>query len=115
MVRENAAILMRCGKCNQQVMMNQMKYAKDGKTLICQQCQGLKVQEHIAALRAKTQPTTAPKRSQSGMKYKCTSCGFNFARQNIKPTRCPYCAKPTIIEAGQIKVEKLLDDSDGYD
>jgi hypothetical protein len=40
MARENTGILMRCGRCLQQSVVSEMKYAKDGTTLVCTNCRG---------------------------------------------------------------------------
>jgi transcription elongation factor Elf1 len=55
MARENTGILMRCGRCLQQSVVSEMKYAKDGTTLVCTNCRGLSIQEHLEKLRRKGQ------------------------------------------------------------
>jgi uracil phosphoribosyltransferase len=55
MARENTGILMRCGRCLQQSVVSEMKYAKDGTTLVCTNCRGLSIQEHLEKLRRKRQ------------------------------------------------------------
>jgi|GEM_PF-2193703 len=118
MVNENTGIIMRCGRCQQQVPLSEMKYAKDGTTLVCRQCRGLTTQEHLAKLRPKEKEPASKGRFEqprAAVKYQCTNCGFSFIRTNIKPTRCPYCAKPSVIEAKAITSEKLLEESDAYD
>ncbi len=98
------AMLMKCGRCLQQVPLGDMKYAKDGSTLVCMQCRGLTVQEHADAMRYDASPPL----SKTG--YACTSCGFTFSRANITPKRCPFCAKETIVLADNISSAKLLED-----
>jgi DNA-directed RNA polymerase subunit RPC12/RpoP len=110
MVERNVNVKMRCGRCSQQVALNEMKYAKDGKTLICRQCRGVSVQEHAAE--QKKMPTSPfESKKPEGSTYLCTSCNYNFTRKNIAPERCPYCGKPTVVERGTITSRKLLDES----
>ncbi len=107
MLRENAGIVMKCGRCLQQVPLGEMRYAKDGKTLVCQRCRGLSIQEHLDRL--KRRPAAQPPRG-GGTRYTCTSCGFAFSRTNIAPTRCPYCARPTVVEAQDVSGSRLLEE-----
>ena len=115
MVESNANIIMRCKRCNQNVPLMEMKYDKDGKSLICRQCRGLSMQEHLDKLKQKkrTQERTQEAEAAAkapGSKYRCTSCGFSFTRGKIKPARCPYCSKDSVVELRQISSEKLLRD-----
>jgi predicted Zn-ribbon and HTH transcriptional regulator len=110
MARENTGILMRCGRCLQQSVVSEMKYAKDGTTLVCTNCRGLSIQEHLEKLRRKRQVQFDITPPSSATRYACTSCGFTFSRKNLKPGRCPYCAKATIVEQDSISSASLLDD-----
>ncbi len=114
MVRENADIIMRCGRCSQQVPMSQMKYGKDGKMLLCPACRGESPQQQA---RQQPKPAVSPTVSRElheatgpVTRYKCTSCGYNFTRRNIKPEKCPYCGKASVTELSKISSGKLLDD-----
>ncbi len=108
MVRENADIIMRCGRCSQQVPMSQLKYGKDGKMLLCPTCRGESFQS-----RQQAKPAVSREMHEAAgpvTRYKCTSCGYNFTRRNIKPEKCPYCGKPSVTELSKISSDKLLDD-----
>jgi predicted RNA-binding Zn-ribbon protein involved in translation (DUF1610 family) len=104
MAGENKSILMRCGRCNRQVPIGELKYDRDGKTLLCYQCRG-----------AKPEPVTESKIIQSAEQtrqhYFCTACGYHFTRANIVPQRCPYCGKESIVEEKAVASGRLLDDA----
>jgi predicted Zn-ribbon and HTH transcriptional regulator len=118
MVDSNANIIMRCSRCQQNVSLSTMKYDKDGKTLICQQCRGLSMQEHLDKLKTKKSAEqaivkTSERKTESlggGTRYRCTSCHYAFTRTNIKPSRCPYCGKDSVVPDSSITGGKLLDE-----
>lgn len=109
MARENTGILMRCGRCLQQVALSEMKYAKDGKTLVCNSCRGLSIQEHLRALKQKNKGYDASPPT-SGKRYACTDCSFTFSRKSRVPTRCPYCAGANLVEKNALSSSRLLED-----
>lgn len=120
MPQRNDGIMMKCGRCLQNVPLSEMKYAADGKTLVCLTCRGAAVKERLAPRLpsgAKPAPKTRPpgydaSPGQKATKYACTSCGFTFSRASLKPQRCPYCAKETVILQDAISSAKLLDESE---
>ena len=101
---EKDAMLMKCGRCLQQVALGEMKYAKDGRTLVCQKCRGLSVKEHLEKIKGHASPETKTC-------YACTACGFSFSRGNITPKRCPYCAKESIVLQEKMSSAGLIDDA----
>ncbi len=108
------AMLMRCGRCLQQVPLKQMKYAKDGRTLVCLRCRGLGVQEHLDRLRRKEAGHDASP-PVSRTRYACTDCGFTFSRGNLTPKQCPYCGKERVVPQETISGAGLLDEADDLD
>lgn len=118
---ENKSITMKCGRCLAMVPVNEMRYAKDGKTLICKDCQNRNVKEAMEAPMKKpvlnaafrTRPTVgkaavkaAPK-STGPQSFACANCRYRFTRTS-KPLHCPYCGQETVIETKQVSAGNLL-------
>jgi len=105
MVGENRSVLMRCGRCSRQVPMGELKYDKDGKTLLCVTCRGAhpEAQAHESKVLQSAE--------QTRKHYFCSACGYHFTRANIVPNKCPYCGKDAVMEEKQVASGRLLDDA----
>ncbi len=118
---ENKSITMKCGRCLALVPVNEMKYAKDGKTLVCRKCQNLNVKEAMDApitkpianrsfTRRPTVGKTAiktPTKTTGAISFACANCRYRFTRTS-KPLHCPYCGQETVIETKQVSAGNLL-------
>jgi len=106
MPRDNKDIVMKCSRCPNQAPVNQMRYGKDGKSLVCPACQGLTA-DQIQKMNVAKEQITSTGQMKS---YKCTSCSYSFTRSTLTPTKCPYCGKQSVVEASAMASHKLLDD-----
>lgn len=105
MARDNSDIVMKCSRCPNSAPISEMRYAKDGKSLLCPACSGVKP----------APVTTTPKRTELKLngpatKYKCTACSFTFIRSTLKPNKCPYCGKESVVKMSEISSHHLLNE-----
>lgn len=115
--------LIACRKCRKESPMREMKYADNGKDLICSACALQKEdntgnyeeeEDYIPAtktMQQKQQPVPAEKDTK--MKYYCISCSYIFLRnQDVPVTACPYCSKATIRKFTAKSTDDLIKESD---
>ena len=94
----------KCGRCLKHVPLKEMKLASDGKTLVCMNCRGASLPEE------KSFDASPPSKKTA---YTCTSCGFEFTRESLKPTRCPYCGKNTVVPKDAVSPASMLTGAEG--
>ena len=44
-------------------------------------------------------------------RFKCSSCGYRFAKQDGKATLCPYCGKASVVADSQNEAQKIVDEA----
>jgi rubrerythrin len=98
-----------CASCKKRVLVHSMKYSKDGRGLICEECT-LK-QGSGAKLKIKTPTFSAPAvQTTNKIVYVCKVCSFKFSRgaDFRGPKLCPNCGRDTIIYDLPNKADDLL-------
>ena len=103
-------ILYSCSLCKLQFPSSRMRYASDGKKLVCLEC--------FSKLYKKRQDT-----ARESYEYKpaatlntpimviCTHCRYKFHyKSNFKPI-CPYCGKAGLKKYEEFTAQKIIDSS----
>jgi DNA-directed RNA polymerase subunit RPC12/RpoP len=94
MVNVNVVI---CRECRQKTNLNNVRYAKNGRDLLCIPCS-----QRIEA---------APKKLvASKHSYLCLHCNYKFSRASASKTtkRCPYCSSENIELHKSVTAPRIL-------
>ncbi len=110
--------MMRCGLCNVQADMREMRYHKSGEYLICGSCHdkqalGMRAAEKPAPVASSVKPVSelASKKAQKTA-YRCNNCGYSFSRnKEHRFELCPYCGKKSLSVAERGGAQNLLDEA----
>ena len=108
-----------CALCKLQFPSNGMRYASDGKKLICLECfnKVYKKKQQQDIVKEK-RPYEYPKPSSVSrptlnkpLLVICTHCRYKFHyKANFKPF-CPYCGKSSLRKYEEFTAQKILNDS----
>lgn len=111
----------RCWKCSKVAEVEEMRYDRSGRDLICPDC--LKVEKRVTANVTKAtatnkfQPDNIKDNSRSDeesttISYQCGSCGLGFSERKGARTRCcPYCGKGNFRVAFRDSAQRLIEES----
>ena len=89
-----------CNSCKSRVALAGMRYSKDGKGLICENC--WTKQSNGVNLRVKPQTTFTRQSDNTPRKkvdFVCRSCSFRWSRaiDFRGPKLCPNCSRDTVL------------------
>ena len=107
-----------CSACKNRVLLGSMRYSKDGKGLICEDC--LNKQNNGVNLRVKPQTTfkrpvdVTPRKK---VDFICKSCSFRWNRaiDFRGPKLCPNCGRDSIVYNLPNDADELLRELDRMD
>jgi DNA-directed RNA polymerase subunit RPC12/RpoP len=88
-----------CAQCKEKVSMNNVRYASNGKELVCKPCMS-------------REPADLLKQSAERNPYHCMGCNYKFSiRKDSRLTRkCPYCSSEKIVLRNEITSQTVLRD-----
>jgi hypothetical protein len=101
-MEEEYAKIVTCSRCKKKVHLNDIRYASDGKSLICSTCHlaqtDPKKTEHIFKQKAAepAKPVSTVVREMG-----CSKCGYRYKirdASNVKKKECPYCGSDKVID-----------------
>ncbi|MBI2523184.1 hypothetical protein HYW19_02225 [Candidatus Woesearchaeota archaeon] len=113
-------VLYACSLCKLEFPSAKMRYAQDGKKLICIECFNKvykkKQQEQVAIKEKQSYEYSKPNSTSGTVLNKpllviCTHCKYKFHyKANFKPF-CPYCGKSSLRKYEEFTAQKILNDS----
>src|SRR3989344_3917015 len=113
-------VLYACSLCKLEFPSAKMRYAHDGKKLMCLECYNKvykKKQQEQATIKEKVSYEYSKLSPASGAILNktilviCTHCRYKFHyKANFKPF-CPYCGKSTLRKYEEFTAQKILNDS----
>ncbi|MBI2523549.1 hypothetical protein HYW19_04095 [Candidatus Woesearchaeota archaeon] len=113
-------VLYTCSLCKLEFPSAKMRYAQDGKKLICIECFNKvykkKQQEQVAIKEKQSYEYSNPSSTSGTILNKpilviCTHCRYKFHyKANFKPF-CPYCGKSSLRKYEEFTAQKILNDS----
>lgn len=93
-----------CGRCKKRTSVSEMRYDKDGKSLICKECYAYRYNNNkLESFGSERKMIKNEKKDPyEGMvvKYRCNICKQNFTlkrRADIRK-RCPFCGRENITD-----------------
>ncbi|HLC74770.1 MAG TPA: hypothetical protein VJH88_02845 [Candidatus Nanoarchaeia archaeon] len=88
-----------CHQCKEKVSIDNVRYAPNGKDLVCLSCMSRAPKEKQAAVIHRT-------------RFQCTSCNYKFSlRKDSRIHRkCPYCSSSKIALRDDVTSSSVLDD-----
>jgi len=108
-----------CSSCKKKVKFEDIRYAADGKKLLCAVCfkknEKSKKTSEENTLNAKKSSGTpdVPKQKPETLKVTCVDCKYKFSLKKGSKPRCPYCGGERIMRDDQFSAEKLLGEVSG--
>ncbi|MBN2421518.1 hypothetical protein JXB27_04535 [Candidatus Woesearchaeota archaeon] len=107
-----------CNSCKKRVVLNEMKYSKDGAGLICSECYDKEFHGGVS-LRQKHEMTNipAPVENKKKVQFVCKHCAFRYSRalDFRGPKLCPNCGRDSVVYNLPNKAEDLLRELDEMD
>ena len=112
-------ILYTCSLCKLQFPSSTMRYAYDGKKLICAECFNKEYKKNHHDLTKKEKhsfedfhkPSSVQKTDEhNSILVICTHCRYKFHyKTNFKPI-CPYCGKTGLRRYGEFTAQRLINE-----
>jgi len=107
-----------CRACKRTVPMREISFDETRKAYVCKTCfdsSHRKISEQVKSAPS-AEPTTIKDLKQKMIRYTCPDCKYQFQRVEGKQVReCPYCSSKKIEKASDAAVNKLIEESEGWD
>jgi predicted RNA-binding Zn-ribbon protein involved in translation (DUF1610 family) len=110
---ENMFMLMTCKRCGKKTIMKNMRYDKDGSSMICIDCLNKEVQlRDPKTLPTHSEPKKAAKK-EAVTKWYCQDCKYHFERKTTaQVSKCPYCGKAGyLMPETKLASDKIIEES----
>ena len=96
-----------CKRCKAQVLFKDVRYANNGRDMICNSCHEFTIKKQIVKEKpGEVQKTISGKNLKE--KYVCVKCRYNFTYiPSQAALRCPFCGHAEVLK-DDYTAEKLL-------
>ena len=88
-----------CHQCKEKVSIDTVRYAPNGKDLVCMTC-------------ISRAPKQKEQKEVQRTRFQCTTCNYKFSirRDSRIEKKCPYCASKKIAARDDVTSHSVLDD-----